>query len=1597
MKKIIFVFLFLLTAINLWGQDTYRYKVGLNFELQNTTSGNGYFSITPYNNSAPLQFSPPFYEMYINSFSTQSLEKDEVVEYTREINRFRIVSSNSGGTFCDESYFINYMGCFTSPGDFLSGGTDLCHFLSQAPFSYVAQIPLRGEFKDFNERRGLNLEINDCETKTIATSTGACLLQYSVIAIYQSSGTEVTTEILPYALRNSVFGLTTSMITNLPEEVDVFQIQVIYVDKENPTEEEVSDPLTFDRNPCPIGLDSTPEGISPQCYNGSDGGFNITFDRALEASEEMQINIYEETDLSAPSSDETITGPGRTFQIRSLTPGNYEIAWILGGEQSPNVPVRIPNLTQVAFTPTPIKTTCENTSDGQINITPTGGTPPYSINITENVGTINNTIYTISDLPVGTYTVSITDNNSCTSNEQTITIESNSSTPILDLGSTIVNQLNEAPLNTASITLGLITGGNGTNTYRWTRTPDNGFGVQTSQNINNLNAGEYNLEISSGGCTSIPYSFTINPPPALSVSISASGEINCENDTTTLNALAINGSGTGYTYEWFNGSSVSDPQLSETSSAITVTQGIYTVRVTDSNTDQDTFTYTLNYTNRNNGNVILEALSVSASKTDILCRGENTGIITLNISGGTGNYEVFWDGSLTSGPTNNTSLATGSHTYEVRDGNCVFQGTPIFIDEPLTNLSFTNPIAKTDVTTVGGSDGSIVIQVEGGTPSFVYEWLKDGNPFTPSSGANPIDLEKGDYVITIRDNNGNTNSCELTSGVITIGEPLPLSILNPEANVSPVLCFGASTGRIQANYQGTAPFTFTWFDGNGNQLKSGEDDFIENIPSGNYTFSINDASNAGPILSNVIVVSQPTNDISALVTPTPTCEGENNGTITITGASGGTPGYTYSIDITDDNSFQNSPLFENLSAGTYTVRVRDSNDCDFVTPNIEVTLFPDIIWDEPNTQVTNVSVPGASDGSILPIFSGGNPPFTYNWTGPNTNNETTQNLTGKLEGIYTVTVTDQNDCLLIQNITIGSQDELIVNATLNESILCYGDNSGEVTLNITGGLSPYTIEWFQNNNGNVVSLTETSNTLSDLSDGEYFAQVTDNNGVNRTSNTITITEPQQLNINYDKVDILCQGMSTGAITTNVSGGTPPYRYYWNNIERTRNLTGIPPGDYYFEVFDVNGCRAEENITINPAENPLEISNEIITNVSSYLGNDASISLEISGGAAPIDISWTKLSDNSFAESSATISNLEAGIYQVSITDTNLCPINRTYEITQPDIVEETINHPTCTGESNGSISLNVNQGNGTFTYDWSNGATTSSLQNLEAGIYQVTVTGLPNGPVTRSYTLLDPPPLTIELGDNRVLCMGQTLELDATILDENATYNWTSNNGFNSSNSNITISNTGNYNLIITSSSGCTVEDSISITVSNTEISAELATSSQIFVNETSVAVDISFPLPDTVEWILPNEATITNQNNDEVEFLFSEPGEYEIGIITTIEDCIATQVKNVVVLDTDVSIDKNRESNNGKVIEDFIVYPNPTSGAFTVDINLSAVGNVSIKVFSFANNALIATEKDRGKSTYNVPFDLSHLPTGIYAVVLETPYGNSLRKIIIE
>ena len=322
-------------------------------------------------------------------------------------------------------------------------------------------------------------------------------------------------------------------------------------------------------------------------------------------------------------------------------------------------------------------------------------------------------------------------------------------------------------------------------------------------------------------------------------------------------------------------------------------------------------------------------------------------------------------------------------------------------------------------------------------------------------------------------------------------------------------------------------------------------------------------------------------------------------------------------------------------------------------------------------------------------------------------------ITNLSSGIYTVTITDANGCITIQNGTVSQPSaSLSASSSANQNVSCYGGVNGAITLNVSGGTSPYSYNW---SNG------ATTQNISSLTAGTYTVSITDANGctanqsqaVTQPSGGLAATASASQNVS-------CFGGNNAAINVTVSGGTAPYSYDWSNGANTQNLSNITSGIYTVTVTDANACTEVQTVTITQPSAGLSASSTVTGTVSCFSGNNGAIDLSVIGGTSPYSYNWNT------GASSQDLSGLAAGNYSVTVTDANGCTTANNAVITQPaGSLSASISLSQgvlCNGGNNGSINLTVGGGTNPYAYNWSNGSTTQDISNLSAGTYTATIT-----------------------------------------------------------------------------------------------------------------------------------------------------------------------------------------------------------------------------------------------------------------------------------
>ena len=419
-------------------------------------------------------------------------------------------------------------------------------------------------------------------------------------------------------------------------------------------------------------------------------------------------------------------------------------------------------------------------------------------------------------------------------------------------------------------------------------------------------------------------------------------------------------------------------------------------------------------------------------------------------------------------------------------------------------------VSVTDATCSGFSDGSIDVGVNQGTAP--YTFYLDGNPVNfPVTNLLP-----GPYVVTCTDD----DACNSNVLNVVVGENTP--VVNNTINLVDNVCFGESNGSFEiTSAGGQTPYTYTL---NGVSQPTG---VYNNMPAGNHLIIIEDDN--GCTYNNNVIISEPTD-----ITNTPPvvtnllCFGDNDGTITVV-ANGGTPPYLYELN----SVVNNTGVFNNLPANSYSALITDNNGCQHLVPNIFV-LGPA----QPLQGTISMTEPtcfGYSDGTVTINLNGGTQPYSFLWNIPPPNN--TQNLANITAGFYQVTVTDDNLCDITLSINVGQPSNIILQGPLSEEV-CFG-YPANLFVSEQNAVSPYNITW--SNPFDATQYINNSNVVPPSS-GLYTATITDDNGCQKTFVKNIIVNPLP-DPNFTESDVT--GCNPKCIDFNILNPQVNYTYIWS--------------------------------------------------------------------------------------------------------------------------------------------------------------------------------------------------------------------------------------------------------------------------------------------------------------------------------------------------------------------------------------------------------------------------------------------------------------------
>lgn len=658
--------------------------------------------------------------------------------------------------------------------------------------------------------------------------------------------------------------------------------------------------------------------------------------------------------------------------------------------------------------------TCNGASDGTVSATASGGTGPYTYLWTGNLSGPNH-----SNLPPGSYTVTVTDAAGCSGTASVVITEpaalqanvsatapscnggadgtatasasggtpgytylwSNAQTTAqatgLSAGTFTVTITDQNGCQaTASVTLNAPTpislsftatdaSCHGSNDGSATVSASGGNGAYTFLWSNgpttagnpNLAAGSYSVTVTdANGCTATG-SISVSEPSAISLAATLTSPT-CNGVPNGTAALAPSGGTSPYTYLWSNGQ--------QTITATSLTAGPWSVTVTDANGCQDSLSVMLSEP---------DPLTVSTNAVAVSCNGGSDGTVSANPNGGTSPYSYQWSSSQTTAAVGN--LASGAYTVTVTDANGCTVVETVLLGEPSAiqlQVSGNGPGCN------GGSDGNATVSVSGGSPGYIYAW-SNGQTTAQATG-----LGSGTATVTVTDQNGCTSV-----GSVNLTDPPAIVLSGSSTDVS---CAGGADGNASVSASGGSPgYTYLWSNGAQTSSASG-------LPAGIHSVQVTDVNGCSASLS--ITVEEPVALSIQLSGTDISCFGEENGTATALGA-GGIPAYTYAW-----NGGPGTQSISGLGSGWHSVVLTDANGCQ---------ISDSILLSEPDPLSVVISGPDrvcrGSRALLDATVQGGTSGYAYSWTSTPAGFTANTAQIGAFPSAYTtyhLLVTDANGC-----------------------------------------------------------------------------------------------------------------------------------------------------------------------------------------------------------------------------------------------------------------------------------------------------------------------------------------------------------------------------------------------------------------------------------------------------------------------------------------------------------------------------------------------------------------------------------------------------------
>ena len=951
--------------------------------------------------------------------------------------------------------------------------------------------------------------------------------------------------------------------------------------------------------------------------------------------------------------------------------------------------------------------------------------------------------------------------------------------------------------------------------------------------------------------------------------------------------------------------------------------------------------------------------------TPIRCFGEDNGMIALPTGGGTPPYRYSLDeGTTFQSDSLFTGLAPGTYpTLTVDSRGCEFASEATIVEPPLLELSLAG---KTDILCHGEATGQIRVLATGGTEP--YQYSADGTNW--QTEALLTDLAAGDYAVRVQDARG----CETSTSVTLIEPEAPLQLTY---DTTPVQCKGTASGAIRTTVTGgTAPYQYQWAG------LAATTPALDSLVAGQYVLTITDAHDCQR--TDTIAVTEPAVALTPLITQqrNVSCFGLTDGSVQL-GAEGGYPPYQYAWR---GGSFSGVTAYDDLSAGSYPLIVRDARNCEVA---VEVVITqPDELVARP-VVLQHVQCQGGSDARFRAEVSGGTQPYRYSLDG-GTNWQSEALFDDYFVGTYVITVSDALGCQTSTSLTITEPD--LLTATIDQVVpaACTQAN-GEALVVPQGGTPPYRYAWINRQEEIVSEEAHPTN----LRASAYDVSVTDANNcrVHLTQIINDLDGPTSQITSAQ--DASCFNSSDGTASVAAAGGTGSYTYRWDDPlgQTTATATNLARGQYFVNVTDERGCVSIASVTIGSPD-AFQLDTLQWKAPGCYEACDGQLELAVSGGVAPYTYRW-----DDRPETGLLLSNLCRGEYVLTVTDAVGCTLRQPLVMIPPDPLQLTVSEaqaPTCFSGCDGQATVSVRGGTAPYQYRWDDaGQDAATATNLCPGSYTVNVTDAQGCQAQLPVTIAETPRIAVRLPETVTLCQDQEVILDATV--PRGSYQWTRNGAAYSDASQITVTEAGEYEVLVTTPRGCQQVARTRVVSYDTLFEANFLQTTELYVGDTLTLTEVCYPMPDSVQWRYSGGAKVLSLSPWEPQITFEEAGTYQVTLTGYYSVCSDSITKTVAFFPPRQGLPSDgRVAQGPRGIKTVAVSPNPTTGRFRVEVTMYSVSALFVHLNDI-NGQEVDRVRQKNRDHYTFDFDLSGYASGQYFLRLMSEHDKKVARILLR